>query len=227
MVVSQTRILYVEDDENMSMLVTNSLGHEGFVVLHYKEAISAIRAFRSGSADIVILDVMMDGVDGFDLAIQIRRVDPQVPIIFVTAKIGINDVLTGFDIGARDYLKKPFEIEELIVRIKIQLEHRNERQETVMIGCYSFNYRRQELTSRSRTIRLSYREAGLLRKLVSVDGNLVTRAALIEEFWQDKNFFTGRSLDVFISKLRSRFKEDPAIEIISVRNIGYQLRVNG
>lgn len=225
MILPKIQVLYVEDDQNMSMLVTDSLQHEGFLVHHFKEAISAIRGFRRLHVDIVILDVMMDDIDGFDLAIQIRKQDPRVPIIFVTAKTGIKDVLTGFDIGARDYLKKPFEIEELIARIKLQIQRRSSDSETVMIGCYSFNFTRQELKIGIKTFRLSYRESGLLKKLVTSENNLVTRNALLEEFWYEKNFFTGRSLDVFISKLRSRFKEDPNIELIAIRNIGYQLKI--
>ncbi|MGF1925009.1 MAG: response regulator transcription factor [Bacteroidia bacterium] len=226
MISSKTQILYVEDDRNMSMLVTDSLQHEGFLVHHYHEAISAIRGFRNRSVDIVLLDVMMDDISGFDLAIQIRKHDPLVPIIFVTAKTGIKDVITGFNLGARDYLKKPFEIEELIARIRIQLQSRKAVQETVMIGRYSFNFRRQELKFGGENVRLSYRESGLLQKLIAGDQNLVTRSSLLEEFWNEKNFFTGRSLDVFISKLRTRLKDDPSIEIIAIRNIGYQLKIS-
>lgn len=226
MISKKTQILYVEDDQHMSMLVTESLQHEGFLVYQYDDAISAIRGFRKQNVDIVLLDVMMDDISGFDLAIQIRKQDPHVPIIFVTAKTGIKDVITGFDIGAKDYLKKPFEIEELIARIKIQLEFRNPVRETVKIGSYIFNFRRQELIIGTQNIRLSYRESGLLQKLIAGRQDLVSRSTLMEELWDEKNFFTGRSLDVFISKLRAKFKDDPTIEIIAVRNIGYQLKIS-
>jgi len=226
MSVPAIKILYLEDDEQMAMMVEDGLEHHGFKVAHYFDAINAMNGFINDKPDIVVLDIMVGDVDGFELALQIRSADPIVPIIFVTAKTGINDIVKAFDIGAKDYLKKPFAVRELVIRINMQLKNLESiPKDSAILGAYHIDFNTQKLTSQKETVRLSFRESGLLQKLFVKKNQFVTRKELLKEYWDGENQYTSRSLDVFISKLRSRFKDDEDIEIISIRNIGYQLKV--
>ncbi|MGY0037179.1 response regulator transcription factor [Pedobacter sp. NJ-S-72] len=175
----------------------------------------------------MILDVMVPELDGFDLARKIREIDHKIPIIFVTARVQTADVLKGFGIGANDYMKKPYSIEELIVRMEAQLKRLDKVIPTkYVIGNYSFDAMYNTLSVNGKERKMSYRESELLRMLLEHRNQIVKRSDILSELWEYESFFTGRSLDVFISRLRSYLKSDPKIEILNIRGVGYMLIIH-
>jgi two-component system response regulator TrcR len=217
-------VLLVEDEEGMAQIVADSLEFKGFSVHHCANGSDGFNSFMAQKPDIVILDVMMPQMDGFNLARKIRETDKQTPIIFLTARTQTADVLKGFEIGANDYMKKPFSMDELIARINLQLKQTEKNSSKKYdIGIYSFDGKNQLLHVNGKTTRLSYRESELLRKLCEHKNEVLKRKDLLVEFWDNENFFTGRSLDVFISRLRTYLKTDPQINIVNVRRAGYML----
>ncbi|WP_316811613.1 response regulator transcription factor [Pedobacter heparinus] len=217
-------VLFIEDEKGMAKIVTDSLEYKGFSVRHCLNGKDGLNSFIVQKPDIVILDVMMPQMDGFNLARKIRETDQQTPIIFLTARGQIVDVLKGFESGANDYIKKPFSMDELIARIHLQLRQTEKHSsKKYTIGRYSFDGKNQLLHLDDKTTRLSYRESELLRKLCEHQNEVLKRKELLTELWDNENFFTGRSLDVFISRLRTYLKADPQINIINVRRAGYML----
>ncbi|MET4139402.1 response regulator transcription factor [Pedobacter sp. UYP1] len=222
-----TDILFVEDEIDLAQIVSDCLQFKGYGVTHYTNGADAYQHFTKSRPDIVVLDVMVPELDGFDLARKIREIDDQVPIIFVTARVQTADVLKGFGIGGSDYMKKPYSIEELIVRMEVQLK-RLEKNSTSLytIGAYQFDTVYSKLSSNGKEKKISYRESELLRMLVEHQNQIVKRADILSELWEYESFFTGRSLDVFISRLRSYLKSDPNIEIVNIRGVGYMLVIH-
>lgn len=221
------RILLVEDEAGMAKIVKDSLEYKGYAVDHCLNGMDGLESFLSQRPDIVVLDVMMLEMDGFDLAKNIRERDTKTPIIFLTARTQTNDVLKGFEIGANDYIKKPFSMEELIVRINFQLKQREKSvDKKYRIGNYAFDGKNQRLMINDKIRILSYRESELLRKLYEHRHEILTRKELIDDLWDYENFFTGRSLDVFISRIRTYLKEDPQVSIVNIRKAGYKLVIN-
>lgn len=219
-------VLFLEDEAGMAEIVMESLKFEGFWVRHYLNGREAFESFKLFKPDIVILDVITPELNGFHLAEKIREMDDHVPIIFATARVQIKDVLKGFEIGASDYLKKPYSIKELIARMHSHLKKTTKVENLgYSVGNYAFDSRMHELSINRNSIHLSYRESELLRKLVEHKNGVVTKKELLEELWDQNNFFTGRSLAVFISRLRKILREDPRIRILTVRNIGYILEI--
>ncbi|MBE9602091.1 response regulator transcription factor [Pedobacter sp. MC2016-24] len=217
-------ILLVEDEAGLAKIVTDSLEFKGYSVRHCLNGKEGLASFMAEKPDIIILDVMMPHMDGFNLAIKIRAQDTKTPIIFLTARTQTTDVLKGFEIGANDYIKKPFSIEELIVRINFQLKQTEKSiDKKYTIGNYNFDGKNQLLSINDQVRTLSYRESELLRKLCEHQHEILTRKDLIDDLWEHENFFTGRSLDVFISRIRTYLKEDPQVRIINIRKAGYQL----
>lgn len=219
-------VLLIEDEAALGMIVKDSLAFRGFTVLYADNGIEGLNQFRQHKPDIIVADIMMPDMDGFTMAEHIRRDDPNVPIMFLTARSQTADVVRGFELGGNDYLKKPFSLDELVVRINALLRvgaSRVSTSETMKIGRYHFDPAKQKLTIDDREVALSHREAELLRKLYQQRNQVLGRSEVLNELWGDDSFFNGRSLDVFITKLRRYLREDPKIQIINIRGRGYKL----
>lgn len=219
------KIVFAEDEEALGTIVTESLESRGFDVFFCGNGLEAIHLFEKHNPDIIVLDVMMPKKDGFTTAQKIRLKDKDVPIIFLTAKTQTKDVLDGFSHGGNDYLKKPFSIEELIVRVQSLLDRKIKKsnKKTITIGTYTFNYIKQHLTHNAEHIHLTHREAELLFYLSKNRNEILDRSFILKKIWGDDDFFNARSMDVFISKLRKKLKKDPSIQILNVRSMGYKL----
>jgi DNA-binding response OmpR family regulator len=225
------KVLIAEDEPFLGKIVKESLELKGFEVTLVQDGLRAYSAFRTLSPDICILDVMMPVKDGFSLTEDIRKIDVQVPIIFLTAKSLTKDVVKGFELGCNDYLKKPFSMEELLVRMNALLNRfsplkKDSIKERFEIGKFSFNNQNQELAYGSTVTKLSFRESVLLKLLAENKNDVLNRTTALEILWGEDNFFNARSMDVFITKLRKHLKEDENIEIVNIRGIGYKLIIN-
>lgn len=225
------KILYAEDEEALGMIVCDSLESRGFDVNFYTDGKSALAAFYKESHDIIVLDIMMPKMDGFSLAHEIRKTNKHVPIIFLTAKSLTSDVVKGFELGGNDYLKKPFSMEELIVRIKSLLGRCSINAESELkqthydIGVYKFDTISQILSFNGCEKQLTHRESELLRLLCENKNQVLDRKATLLDLWDDDNFFNARSMDVFITKLRKYLKEDSNVQIINIRTVGYKMLI--
>ena len=223
--MTKIKILLAEDEASLGMIVKESLESRDFNVFLASNGEEAFKIYQKEKLDILVLDVMMPKKDGFTLAKEIRLQNKRIPIIFLTAKSQTSDVLEGFQLGGNDYLKKPFSMEELIVRIK-SLLNRSEFQinlETIEIGKYQFNFTKQTLSFNEKTFQLTSREAELLFQLSEKKNELLDRTFILNKLWGNDDFFNARSMDVFISKLRKKLQQDPNIQIINVRGFGYKL----
>jgi len=226
---SKVKILLVEDDQSLGIVVKDFLSLSGYDCQLEVDGISAWDTFQSRSFDLCILDVMLPSMDGFSLAEKIRRIDINVPILFLTSKQSKEDRITGFKIGADDYITKPFNIEELILRIEVFLKRSKNKvnvENIFQIGEYTFDYNNLLLQKGNSKQVLSQKEADILRLLCVDSGNILKRDDLLKSVWGSDDYFKGRSLDVFISKLRKYLKNDPRIEIQNLYSIGFRLKVN-
>ncbi|WP_196896089.1 response regulator transcription factor [Aureivirga marina] len=221
--MKKIKVILAEDEAALGQIIKESLETRDFEVIHCLDGEEALEKFTSGKPDILVLDVMMPLKDGFSLATEIRNLDEQIPIIFLTSKSQTADVVKGFSIGGNDYLKKPFSMEELIVRIHAQLRKNNQKKETSKLGKYDFDYKKQLLTFEEEEIHLTHREAELLYHLMLHKNEILERSEILNKLWGTDDFFTTRSMDVFISKLRKKLKKDTTIQIINVRGFGYKL----
>lgn len=221
------KVLLAEDEPSLGQIIKESLETRDFHVLHAENGEIAYELYQKEQPDILVLDVMMPKKDGFTLAQEIRKEDKVIPIIFLTAKSQTQDVLEGFHLGGNDYLKKPFSMEELIVRIKALLDRivLTKNNEQLPLGEYSFNYTKQKLIFKDETILLTHRESELLYHLYQQKNEILDRAFILKKLWGDNDFFNARSMDVFISKLRKKLKKDPKIQILNVRGFGYKLLI--
>ncbi len=223
----KNRILLVEDDPNFGSILKSYLELHDFDVMLKTDGKQGFSAFRSFPCDICILDVMMPEMDGFALAREIRKINSGIPLIFLTAKTLKSDVIEGFRTGADDYITKPFDSELLLYKIKAILKRtpkEEENQETIFsIGKFRFNYPLRDLESADESFHLSPKEAELLRMLCTARGGVLLRKEALERIWEVDNYFTTRSMDVFIARLRKYFKADPAIEIINIHGNGFRL----
>ncbi len=227
------RVLYVEDEPFLAKIVKESLESRQYKVNLVTDGALVIPAFEQFQPDICILDVMLPNVDGFSLGEQIRKRDAQVPIIFLTAKTQTQDVVKGFSKGGNDYLKKPFSMEELIMRIKnlLRIMQQNENTSTeshpdkVAIGTYFFYPLRYELERDGEATKLSHREAQVLQLLIDHRNLSLERKKILKEVWGDDSFFNSRNLDVYIKKLRDYLKEDESVQIITLKGVGYRFVV--
>lgn len=229
------KILLAEDDPNLGMLLQDYLQLKGkFEVVLCQDGEEALKAFGKDQFDICIFDVMMPKKDGFTLGKDIRRINPDVPIIFATAKAMIEDKSEAYNLGGDDYITKPFRIEELLLRINALLKRVSDPQKVgssdlptkFEIGNYNFDYTAQLITNDDNQQKLSTKEAELLRLLCLKKNEVLTREEALISIWHDDNYFNGRSMDVFLSKLRKYLKEDPRVEIINVHGKGYKLLVS-
>jgi DNA-binding response OmpR family regulator len=227
--MARTKIFYVEDEVFLAKIVSETLQGRGYEVFLESDGGKAIEVFNREKPDICILDIMLPNKDGFTIADEIREKDEDVPIIFLSAKSQTSDVVNGFKLGANDYIRKPFSIEELIVRIENLLKNKPVDQpeaEEVSIGEYRFNLRRQTLNHNAEQRKLSYRESELLKLLYNNRDKIVERSEILTLLWGSDSFFNSRNLDVYITKLRGYLKLDPAIEIITIKGIGYRFIMN-
>ena len=224
-------ILLAEDEHTLAMIIKDTLDGQGFDVTVANDGEEALRLYAASKPDVLVADVMMPRLDGYELVRRIRKHDRLTPVIFLTARSAVNDVVHGFEMGANDYLKKPFGMQELIVRIKALLgractvTQQPVEAERFTIGQYLFDAVVQRLThvpTGSRT-ELSYRESEILRRLCLHPSEVVTSQSLLLELWGDDSFFNNKSLHVFITKLRHRLGQDPSLRIVNVRGIGYKL----
>ena len=225
--MSKTKIFYVEDELFLGKIVKESLESRGFEVIMESDGAKATELFKKSKPDICVLDIMLPNKDGFTIADEIRELNEEVPIIFLTAKTQTEDVVKGFTLGGNDYIRKPFSMEELIVRIQHVLRHKAEHPQkivgdTVSIGKYNFQLNRQVLSNGKEERKLSYRESELLKLLYENRDKIIDRKDILNLFWGNDSFFNSRNLDVYITKLRSYLKEDPALEIITIKGIGYR-----
>ena len=223
--MSKIKILYVEDEPFLGRIVKESLESRDFEVAMVSDGNQAQSAFEKNKPDICVLDIMLPSKDGYSIAKDIRKVSPGTPIIFVTAKNQTEDVLKGFEVGGNDYLRKPFSMEELIVRVTnlLQLTQRSTKStsENIVLGKYEFNSMRYELKLGNAVRKLSHREATLLQVLSESKNATVQRKDILMKLWGDDSFFNSRNLDVYVTKLRDYLKDDTSIEIITIKGVGY------
>ena len=224
-------ILLAEDERTLAMIIKDTLDGQGFHVTVAGDGEEALALFHSHKPDVIVADVMMPRLDGYEMVKRIRKTDQQTPVIFLTARSAVGDVVHGFEMGANDYLKKPFGMQELIVRIKALLgractvAQQPVEAERFTIGQYLFDAVVQRLTHvpTGNRVELSYRESEILRRLCLHPSEVVTSQSLLLELWGDDSFFNNKSLHVFITKLRHRLSADPSLRIVNVRGIGYKL----
>ncbi|HKI79085.1 MAG TPA: response regulator transcription factor [Ignavibacteriaceae bacterium] len=229
--MNKTKILLVEDDLNLGTILREYLVIKGFAVDHAKNGISAFDLYKENKYDLCILDIMLPGIDGFTLARKIRKNDTNTPIIFLTAKSMQDDRNEGLRIGGDDYITKPFSSEELLLRINNIFKRVNsttgkkqsENLSEIKIGKFRFDYNKRLLTIKDKEQKLTTREADLL-KLLSLNKNeVVLRTVALKEIWEDDNYFTARSMDVYIVKLRNYLKSDNSVEIVNIHGTGFKL----
>jgi DNA-binding response OmpR family regulator len=227
--VSKTKILYVEDEPFLGRIVKESLEVRDFEVRMVTDGKLVMNIFEEARPDICVLDIMLPNKDGYSIAQSIRQVNPSIPIIFVTAKTQTEDLIKGFEVGGNDYLRKPFSMEELIVRVNnlLQLTQKIAAgpKESIAIGKFEFAPQRYELRKDGVGRKLSHREAMLLQILAENQNTNIDRKTMLLRIWGDDSFFNSRTLDVYITKLRDYLKEDPSIEIITIKGVGYHFAV--
>lgn len=222
------KILFVEDEHDLSLIVSDTLRQQGYDVVTAFDGIEGLSRYKAIGADLIIADVMMPRLDGFAMAKEIRRISASVPIIFLTAKSTIDDVEEGFGIGANDYLKKPFELRELLIRTKALLRDKDNSMTinaTYPIGRYCFNATNQRLTFNGKETVISNIEARILQKLALNTGKTVSASELMIAVWQRDEQSNRNSLHGYIHKLRRALHHDPDITIINQRGFGYMLTV--
>ena len=221
------RLLLLEDELPLARIVRESLERQGYQVHHAANGVLGLAAFQRDTFDLCIVDVMLPQLDGFAFVAKVRRTNQQVPILFLTAKSQPADVVQGFGVGGNDYLRKPFSLEELTVRLRELLRRvpaAPELPATIALGRYQFIPHKQELWLESELVaKLSHRESELLRLLASHRPQAMARQATLLQLWGDDSFFHARSMDVFISRLRKHLRQDPSLAILNIRGVGYRL----
>ena len=223
---NKIKILLVEDDPNLGSITSEYLNAKGFDCKWEKDGEAGYQKILKEKFDLLIFDVMMPIKDGFTLARDVRGIDKKTPILFLTAKSMKEDTLKGFEIGADDYVTKPFNIEELIARIKAIINRTKENDnhfDDITIGSFSFNPKMQILKSKDKTIKLTTKESELLILLCKNKNDILERNFALKAVWGDDNYFNGRSMDVYIAKLRKYLKEETNIQIINVHGKGFKL----
>ena len=223
----RNKILLVEDESDLALIVSDTLREQGYDVLTAGNGITGLDRFKAEGADLIVADVMMPKMDGFKMAKEIRKLSPIVPLLFLTAKSTIDDIEEGFEIGANDYLKKPFELRELIVRIKALLRRANRQEEIKYeLGRYVFNITTQTLSYENSVLELSYFETKILEMLANNIGRTVDASELMIAVWQRDEPSNRNSLHVYIYKIRKALAKDSSINIINQRGFGYMLTIN-
>ncbi len=223
----KTKILLCEDDENLGMLLREYLQAKGYATDLMPDGDAGYRAFMKNKYDICVLDVMMPKKDGFMLAQEIRQVNADIPILFLTAKTLKEDILEGFKIGADDYMTKPFSMEELLLRIEAILRRvkgkKSKEGVIYKMGKFTFDTQKQLLILGDEITKLTTKESELLALLCAHSNDILERNHALKTIWIDDNYFNARSMDVYITKLRKHLKADPTIEIINIHGKGYKI----
>ena len=222
------KILLCEDDTNLGMVLKNYLELNDYDVVLERDGRLGLAAFQREKFDICLLDVMMPNMDGFAVAEEIRDVNPDIPLFFLSAKTMKDDIIQGYKLGADDYITKPFDSDVLLLKIKAILKrneetHREEVNAEFDMGKYHFNPRLRELTIDGRISVLSPKENELLKMLCEHKNDLLTREAALKKIWGSDTYFNGRSMDVYIAKLRKYLREDETIEIVNIHGNGFRL----
>jgi two-component system, OmpR family, response regulator len=224
------KILLVEDDPNFGSMLKSYLELADYEIILKQDGKQGLTCFRNHSFDICILDIMMPEMDGFTLAVEMKKIEPKVPIIFLTAKTLKEDVITGFRLGADDFLTKPFDSEVLLYKISAILkrnqtaDEENEEQESeIALGSFRFNHRLRILSNNKSTFTLSPKEAGLLHLFCKAKDGILSRSDALKKIWGSESYFTARSMDVFIARLRKYFRDDPSVEILNIHGNGFRL----
>ncbi|MCY7353430.1 MAG: response regulator transcription factor [Cytophagaceae bacterium] len=221
-------ILLVEDDPALGFVVRDSLEHEGYTVDLQPDGRLAWAAFETKTYDLCLLDVMLPYLDGFTLGERIRASGSDVPIVFLTAKSLKEDRLKGFRLGGDDYLTKPFSIEELVLRIEVirrRIQGKSSKNQPIPVGVYTFGPRNLKLNGPTSTTDLTQREADLLALLLRHCNEVVPRDQILVQLWGKADYFLGRSLDVFVSRLRKYLSADPSLRIVNVHGVGFRLEI--
>jgi len=225
----KTRILLVEDDVNLGLVISDHLKSLDYDVTCAEDGSEGLVKFNESAFDLCILDVMLPVLDGFSLAKDIRKVNAQVPILFLTAKSMTEDKITGFEAGGDDYLTKPFSIQEFQLRVKALLRRvqvaQTEDEKVYKIGLYSYDKENQILSISGKEKTLTKKEAQILRFLYKYKNQVISREIILKGVWGQDDYFVGRSLDVFITKLRKYFAEDPRIVISNLHGVGFKFEI--
>ncbi|HXC04779.1 MAG TPA: response regulator transcription factor [Bacteroidia bacterium] len=225
------KVLLAEDDPNLGNLLKEYLDAKGYTTSLAANGKEALDLFRRNKFDICLLDVMMPVKDGFTLAREVRTMDQQIPVVFLTAKSMKEDAIEGFTVGADDYITKPFSMEELLLRLKAILRRtRNQNiahssQQEFTVGTYTFDYNRQVLERNGQPEKLTSKEADLLRLLCLNSNDVLDRSFALNTIWKDDSYFNSRSMDVYIAKLRKYLKDDPSVEILNIHGKGFKLLI--
>ncbi|MVO10143.1 response regulator [Flavobacterium sp. TP390] len=227
--MSKKRILYVEDDETLAFLTADNL-EQYFEVIHSNNGAAAFKLFCEQEFDLCVLDIMLPDMDGFEIATEIRKRDTEIPIIFLSAKTMKDDRIKGLKLGADDYLVKPYSIEELILKIEIFLNRSQKKSEKVVtkyiLGSFEFEFENYILKNNSKQITLTEREASLLKLFLDNSNTVLKREKILTSLWGNDDYFSGRSLDVFISRIRKILKEEPNVRIENIPRIGFKLVID-
>ena len=227
MPMNSIRILLAEDDTNLGILLKNYLSAKDYPTALCVDGKIALETFGKESFGLCILDIMMPEMDGITLSIEIRKINPDIPIIFLTAKNQKEDILEGFKSGADDYITKPFSMEELLYRIEAILRRTTtvpvKKEEMYTIGAYSFDPLKQSLAYKDQTIKLTTKESELLELLSSHGNQILERNYALRSIWVDDNYFNARSMDVYITRLRKYLRKDPSVKILNIHGKGYKL----
>ena len=227
------KLLLIEDEMSLAILVRDNLEQAGYSVKHARNGEEGLKLYHQTQPDLIVLDVMMPKANGFEVAQTIRNTDKATPIIFLTAKVQVKDLVKGFESGGNDYIRKPFSIEELLVRIRVMLNQNRllDTESTVddryfKLGQFNFDSKSYELSMPGKVQKLTAKEATLLKLFCENPDETLTKKSILIKVWGDDSFLNSRSLDVFISKLRKYLKADPAISIVNIRGVGYRMWVN-
>lgn len=233
--MEKVNVLLVEDEQTLAMIIKDTLESQDFLIHVADNGEEGLCKFQELHPDVVVADVMMPCMDGFEMVRRIRQIDKHTPVLFLTARTAVNDVVEGFKLGANDYLRKPFGMQELIIRIQALVgkaytfesacSMENDESQEYEIGIYRFNPVTQLLTCGTEVQELSHRESEILRHLCQSRNAVVNTQNLLLELWGDDSYFNTRSLHVFITKLRHKLSADESIRIVNVRGIGYKLIV--
>ena len=230
--MEKRNILLVEDDFNLGIVVQDFLSLEGYTVHLCRDGKEGLQKFNKNNYDVCLLDVMLPEKDGYEIAEDIRKVDKEIPIIFLTAKSNPEDKVKGFKAGGDDYITKPFNREEFLLRIKAILRRANnemdedENEGIISLGSYELDFQNLRLIYKEEDKKLTKRETAILKLLSENRNKVIERSLVLNLIWGDDNYFNGRSLDVFITKLRKYLKHDEGIQINNIHGVGFKLELN-
>lgn len=229
--MGKVKILYVEDESFLAKIVKESLENRGYEICMEEDGGKVVELFKKCEPNVCVLDVMLPNKDGFQIAEEIRVLNEKIPILFLTAKSQTEDLVKGFKLGCNDYIRKPFSMEELIVRLENILKYTGQanidldKKDSITIGKYTFHLSRQVLSGKEEEYKLSFREAELLKILFQNRDKIIDRRDILNLLWGNDNFFNSRNLDVYITKLRSYLRSDPSVEILTIKGIGYRFLI--